>query len=236
MPVEAIILAGGFGTRLSQVVSGVPKPMAPVNGKPFLQYILEYLLAYDVTHVILSVGYMHERISVFFGDEFRGVRLSYSIEDKPLGTGGAIKKALEETESGQVMVMNGDSMFRIDLSDFMNRHRNHKSSASIALRQHENASRYGNVVTDSTHRVVRFNEKSSTAAAGTINGGIYLLDKDVFLDRTRAMEVFSVERDFFEANTSTVGMYGFLYDNYFIDIGIPEDYARAQDEFKRTGN
>ena len=116
---EAIVLAGGLGTRLKSVVSNVPKPMAPIGDKPFLEYILKYLKKNGITRAILSVGYKSEIIEEYFGNNFEGIDLVYSVEKEPLGTGGAIKKAMSKVKSNQVYIINGDTFFDINLKSLI---------------------------------------------------------------------------------------------------------------------
>jgi len=224
---EAIILAGGFGTRLKEVVADVPKPMAPVNGKPFLDYLVRYLRYYGVEKIILSVGHMSDKIISHYGDQ-----CTYSVENEPLGTGGGIRLALEKCKHTNVLVLNGDSFFDIDLKAFFNKHSEAISDCSLALRKVENAARYGTLQLGEMGVIKEFKEKSGQEQPGIINAGVYLLDRQVFLDETEGQKVFSIEKDYFEKNVSKLNLYGFTFKGYFIDIGIPEDYRRAQDEFK----
>lgn len=234
---EAIILAGGFGTRLLSVVSDVPKPMAPVNGKPFLDYQLLYLKHFGVTAVVLSVGYLHEKIISHYKDSFQGIKIAYSIEQEPLGTGGGIRKAMELCTQSNVLVLNGDSFFEIDLHSFSHHHYAFESDATLALREVSDASRYGTIELspaygDRGRKIISFKEKSGLNQKGIINAGVYLLNKECFLKNTAEGINFSIEKDFFEKNTGKLNFFGCLYNSYFIDIGIPEDYTKAQNEFK----
>ncbi len=228
----AIILAGGFGTRLKTVVSDVPKPMAPVNGIPFLSYQLNYLKHYGIDNVILSVGYLHEKLISFYKNEFNGLKLNYVIEDEPLGTGGGIRKAMEQCKDEEVFALNGDSFFDINLTKFQQYHEFKNSSFSLALRKLDNASRYGCVQTERDNRIISFQEKSDMAEAGSINAGVYILGRKLFLQHTPPNTKFSIEKDFFEKELQVLPIYGFEFEAYFIDIGIPEDYAKAQHDFK----
>ncbi len=228
MEKEAVILAGGFGTRLQSVVSEVPKPMAPVNGRPFLSFVLDELEAFQYTHVVLSTGYKHEVIASYYGEHYRSIRLSYAQETTPLGTGGGIWNALQQTESEYTLVLNGDTLFRVNLdalSDLAQRWQ----SPVMALRQVTDTTRYGKVETDDTGRVVCFVEKNDCAGPGYINGGIYLLPRKIF-KTYRVGERFSFEKDIMEKNYREQAFYTLASDAYFIDIGIPEDYQKAQKE------
>ncbi len=234
---EAIILAGGFGTRLQSVVNDVPKPMAPVNNQPFLNYQLRYLKHYGINRVVLSVGYLHDKITEYYGSEFEGINIHYCIENEPLGTGGGIKKAMDMVLSNTVLVLNGDSFFDIDIHHLTNHHITFNSDCSLALRIVENASRYGTIELTSSQggrgqRITSFKEKNNIEAPGIINGGIYILNKKAYIEKTPESKSFSIEKDFFESKLSELNIHGCLYSNYFIDIGIPEDYAKSQNDFK----
>lgn len=225
---EAIVLAGGFGNRLKTVVSDVPKPMAPVAGKPFLAYLLNWLCLTGVEHVILSVGYKWERINNVFGNKYRSAKISYSVEESPLGTGGAIARAMKRVKQNEVLIVNGDTLFPIDLRDLITFHHEQKNDISIALKLMKDFDRYGTIELDNTDHIIGFREKQAKEQ-GLINGGIYLLNKNA----TRFFppkDVFSFEKDFLEKVIGKIVMGGFKSDKYFIDIGIPEDYHRAQTE------
>jgi D-glycero-alpha-D-manno-heptose 1-phosphate guanylyltransferase len=229
---EAIILAGGFGTRLQEVVKDVPKPMAPINNIPFLDYLLKYLAHYGVKRVVLSVGYLSDKVIMHYGNSFEGMEIVYSVEEEPLGTGGGIRLAMQQCQSYDVLVMNGDSFFKIDLVSFANRHSDYMADASLALREVPNASRYGTITLSEFAKISAFKEKSSHSKPGMINAGVYLLNHDTFIEETPAGKKFSIEKDFFEKKVDKINLHGFTYDGYFIDIGIPEDYKQAQHDFK----
>lgn len=228
---EAIILAGGFGTRLKEVVSDVPKVMAPVNGRPFLEYVLDYLEHYMIEHVVLSVGYKHEIIKSHFGYQYNSINIKYAIEDEPLGTGGAIKKAFELINDNKAFVFNGDTMFRINLVKHYDFHLSKQADFSLVLRQVNNVQRYGAVEYDDDKKITSFLEKGEKFGDGYINGGVYLINKR-FFNQHQWPEKFSIEKDCFEKMVSSYSFYGMVCKQYFLDIGIPEDYNRAQDEFK----
>jgi len=229
---EAIILAGGFGTRLQSVVSDVPKPMAPVNGKPFLDYVFLYLKHYGITHVVLSTGYLAHKISDRYKDEFEGIRVSYAVEETPLGTGGGIRLAMEHCETQDVLVLNGDSFFDVDLNLYASQYQSFAPAGALALRKAENAARYGTISLGTNQRIAAFKEKDSIEKPGLINGGVYLLNRRIFLENTPAYKSFSIEKDFFETKLSAIQLCGFEHEGYFIDIGIPEDYHRVGEDFK----
>ncbi|WP_455639382.1 nucleotidyltransferase family protein [Parabacteroides sp.] len=226
---ECIILAGGMGTRLQSVVSDVPKCMAPVAGQPFLYYLLTTLAEAGFKHIILSLGYKHEVIESWFQVNSFPVDISSVTETSPLGTGGAVKLALSKARTEEVFILNGDTFFGVNYPEMMRLHQATQSVATVALKKMEKFDRYGVVdIEPATSRILRFNEKQY-CEKGLINGGIYLLNRhelDNFPDK------FSLEKDFFETAVHTSTLSGYLSDGYFIDIGIPEDYAQAQTDFK----
>ena len=232
MTETAIILAGGFGTRLQSVVSDLPKPMAPVNGVPFLNYQLDYLKSAGIKKVVVSIGYLSDRVKEYYGAEHKGLSITYVVEHTPLGTGGGIRLAMQQCTDRDVLVLNGDSFFDIPLHQFYAWHITGQAQYSLALRKVPNASRYGKIETDSSGRVISFKEKSDDVQAGTINGGVYLLDRLGYLANTPETVGFSIEKDFFEKQLNNLVIKGFEFDGYFIDIGIPDDYHKAQHDFK----
>ncbi|MFI3297009.1 MAG: nucleotidyltransferase family protein [bacterium] len=226
---DAIILAGGLGTRLRSVVSEVPKCMAPVRDQPFLYYLLNQFKRYEIDKVILSVGYLSEVIYSWIEKEGRNYpfEFEFSKEDEPLGTGGAIYKALHLATSSNVMIVNGDTFFDINIDDFSQKHISNNSLVSIALKPMVDFDRYGNVTTDG-NTIRAFCEKEY-CAKGQINGGIYILNRDYMLSKVFPTK-FSFETEFLQPSVEDGKLLGFSFDNYFIDIGIPEDYQRAQIE------
>ena len=226
---DAIILAGGFGTRLRPAVSALPKCMAPVSGMPFLWYLLKYLERYPVERVILSLGYLHEVVEDWVLTTEWPFKVEFSVEDSPLGTGGAIALALDSMGpvKGKVLIINGDTLFNVDLDAFA---ASADEPVNIALRPMEDTSRYGRVCLDNG-LVKGFREKQP-GASGLINGGVYLIDPEAAGLRS-ITSPFSFERDFLEkvcAEDSGLSVGGFISDSYFLDIGIPEDWARASAE------
>ena len=229
---EAIILAGGFGTRLQAVVSDVPKPMAPINNEPFLNYVFDYLLHYKIEHVVLSTGYLADKISEHYKNEFQGIKISYTKEETPLGTGGGIRLAMTKCYTSDVLVLNGDSFFDVNIIDHFNNHISKQSDCSLALRKVDNAARYGTILLGTGNAVEAFKEKDNIEQAGLINGGVYILNRKLYLSKTNEAVPFSIEKDFYESRINELHIFGFEYDGYFIDIGIPEDYNKAQLDFK----
>lgn len=224
---DAIILAGGLGKRLRSAVADVPKPMAPVKGAPFLEHLIRYLKGQGVTKIILSVGYKYEIIYEFFGESFCGVDLVYSIEKTPLGTGGAIKKALKYICHDHVFIFNGDTLFDVDLTTFQHFHIEKRADISLALKEMKNFDRYGTVKFDKKCRIVEFKEKE-VLSVGNINGGVYVIQRD-FFDKFILPVKFSFEQ-FLEKNVKEYNMFCRKFDGYFIDIGIPEDYEKIQND------
>ena len=227
---EAIVLAGGFGTRLQTVVSDVPKSMALVNQRPFLEYLFDYLVSQGVNRVVLSVGYRHEFISGHFGDQYKSLSIQYAVETEPLGTGGGIRLALWKVEGLRALVMNGDSLFKLDYRALMDSHLKKKADATLALRKMNDTGRYGRVTLNRMRRISGFEEKGLSAGPGYINGGVYIIEK-YFLMEPEFRGRFSIEKDCFEKYYPVSKLYGFPASGYFLDIGIPEDYLTAQHEF-----
>lgn len=220
---QAIILAGGFGTRLIGVVSDLPKPMAPIRGVPFLSYILDQLNDYGFSKVVLAVGYLSNKIKDFYGPHYKNLKIQYSYEDTPLGTGGCVYQAVDLIEDDYVYVINGDTYFDIDFNSI------HKPKRALIVCKHiKNASRYGRVIFNDSNIITSFAEKQSDIS-GYINGGIYYLKKDIF-NEFNVSNKFSLEKDFFEKYIHKLNIEVFKSEAYFIDIGIPEDYERAQNE------
>ncbi|EEP3374186.1 NTP transferase domain-containing protein [Campylobacter upsaliensis] len=216
---EAIILCGGLGTRLRAVVKDVPKPMASVGGKPFLEFIFEFLKKQGVKSVVLAVSYKYEVIQEYFKDSFLGIKIRYSIEKEPLGTGGAIKEALKLCEEEQIFVLNGDSIFEIDLKNL----RLNGAKICLALKKMVDFERYGAVKVSESGEIAEFKEKSF-CKEGLINGGIYLLKRDVF-ENYKLSNRFSFE-EFLEQNYKSLKARAELFEDYFIDIGIVSDYEK----------
>ena len=227
-PREAIILAGGFGTRLRSVVSDVPKPMAPMNdkGTPFLAFVLDQLAGQGFETIILSVGYMAEVIQQYFGDSYAGMKIRYSVEDEPLGTGGAVKKALALCSAENVFVLNGDTYFDVDLSAMEQQHRKSGADFTLAAREMSDFERYGALKLTADDRVSAFLEKKY-CAHGYINGGIYCMGRTILADVKK--EAFSLEKDFLEEKVDQLHIAACKSSGYFIDIGIPKDYRRAKE-------
>lgn len=227
---EAIILAGGFGTRLAHIVKDVPKPMAPVANRPFLEYILDYLEKNGITRVVLATGYKHDNIEKYFGNTYNGIELLYSVEDTPLFTGGAIKKALTACEDDNIFIINGDTYFDVDLNRMKEFHNLNNADITVASKLMYNFNRYG-TVTLQGDKIIKFKEKEYTEK-GLINGGIYLINRNLL--GSVEQDKFSFEQDIMEKKVLEMSIYSFISDGYFIDIGVEEDYYVAQDYFAKN--
>jgi D-glycero-alpha-D-manno-heptose 1-phosphate guanylyltransferase len=230
---EAVILCGGMGTRLRGVVSDVPKPLAPINGIPFLSVLMKYLSLQGVKRIILATGYMHEKIESLYGNRFEDMEILYSVEHSPLGTGGAIAKALRKTQSENILILNGDSIIKFQLSEIKKHFFEIKKQfpktkfhTLLVLKSLEKVERYGAVSLENGI-VTAFEEKAYREQC-LINTGVYVVNRNVFSDKAED-EVFSFEKDFLEKKVSEQSLYAIVSDGFFIDIGVPEDYAIAQE-------
>ena len=221
---QAIILAGGRGTRLQAVCPDVPKVMAPVGSRPFLAILIDHLACQGIESVILSVGYRHQAVVEFFGKRHGSVSISYAIEHSPLGTGGAIRLALAQVSVDAALVLNGDTFLRTDYRKLMQAHRESGAPLTIAVKHVDDTSRYGRVAL-SGGRIVGFSEKQA-AGPGLINTGAYVVGARIF-DGFDLPASFSFERDFLYRAVAALAPHGHVIDGYFIDIGVPEDYRRA---------
>lgn len=229
---DAVILAGGFGTRLRSVVSDVPKVLAPVNGRPFLDILIDRLRQSGrVSRIALALGYMADRVIEHYRGHPLGSDLRFFVEEQPLGTGGAAHAAGAMTTSTDVFVLNGDSYIDIDVGGMLAAHVGMSDRVTIALRQVEDTSRYGRVDVDEGGRVERFLEKSQATGPGWINAGVYVFRRSI-LD-SLPPGTLSMEHDVFPELCTQRRLYGFFYDGKFIDIGVPESYFAATEFFKR---
>ncbi|MEI6059811.1 MAG: nucleotidyltransferase family protein [Bacteroidota bacterium] len=223
---EAIVLAGGLGTRLREVLPDMPKCMAPVRGLPFLTYVLDYLGEQGINKVILSVGYRKEQIISYFGDIYHNLEIEYAVENEPLGTGGAVKLASSFCKQDKVFVVNGDTYFIPELAEMGRLHQETAADISIAVKYLPETSRYGLILAEADNRINDFREKDPASLSGWINGGIYLLNRKIFdaVPETK----FSLENELFRTSCSKLRLIAFRTDAFFLDMGIPDDYARAQ--------
>jgi D-glycero-alpha-D-manno-heptose 1-phosphate guanylyltransferase len=213
---EAVVLAGGLGTRLRAAVSDVPKPMAPVGGRPFLERLLDYWIGQGVRRAVLAVGYMHDTIRRHFGDQYRGCAITYSVEDRPLGTGGALVQSLPLVQVETFLVLNGDTYFAVPLEALSAFHRRTRGNVSMSLFRSDNP-RYTGVSLDAAGRVTSF------TGQGLVNGGVFLFQRDALAQEP--VGVASLERDLLPSLGGAV--YGCVFDVPFVDIGLPEDWRAA---------
>jgi len=223
---EAIILAGGLGTRLRDVIADKPKCMAPINGRPFLEILLKQLVVNGFNRIILSLGYKAEDIISYFGNSFGDLELVYEVEDSPLGTGGAIRAALTHCLSDHAFVFNGDTYLNIEASKIEQRWQKNRRPIMV-IREIKDTGRFGRIDVNED-KVIAFLEKQS-GGAGFINAGCYVLPKEL-LDDFPLNQKFSFETDYLEKFIASVKIDYFITQADFIDIGVPEDYARAQIE------
>lgn len=229
---QAIVLAGGLGTRLRSVVPDLPKPMASVAGKPFLTWVLDQLVDAGFDRAVLAVGYRFEAIRDHFGHAYRGMSLRYSVEDTPLGTGGAIRLAGRQLERFPVFVLNGDTFLELDYGSMLAAHRANNASMSMAVCEVPDVSRYGALRLENG-RVDGFLEKGPRGP-GHINAGTYLLSGDI-LEKIPPEGPYSFEQQLLMPRVSDIRPAAFVTRGLFIDIGVPEDYQRAQELFPLAG-
>lgn len=224
---NAIVLCGGLGTRLGFLTKDMPKPLLDVAGRPFIGHVLDRLTQAGITCVVLAVGFQWQKIRDYIGNDWNGVPVHYSVEFEALGTGGAIKQALTSFSIQEALIVNGDTLFDINIAKFLELSIDTNALACIALRKVEDCSRYGRVTVNAKGRILSFGEKGHKGA-GLINGGIYYL-------RSKSLEgflirAFSFEKEYLYKKHSYEHIFGMSFDDYFIDIGIPLDLERAQTE------
>lgn len=227
---QAVVLAGGLGTRLRSRVADRPKSLAPVAGRPFLEYLLDGLSASGCQRVVLATGHLSEMIESRFGSRHAGLALEYSREETPLGTGGAVVRALQALPDEPTLVMNGDTWVGLDLARFEAWCAARPEADAIVLRRVDDASRYGTVRLEGD-RITEFGGKSQAGPA-LINAGLYRVRRGTFAP-FGLPPAFSIENDFFKPFAPTLGLRGFVTEGEFIDIGVPDDYDRAQVELPR---
>ncbi|KKM13014.1 hypothetical protein SY88_00110 [Clostridiales bacterium PH28_bin88] len=224
---KAVILAGGLGTRLRPVVSNVPKSMAIIAGKPFLEYQVNWLAAQGVCDIVFCLGYMAEKIKEHFGDGAAfGVHIEYSVEDKPLGTAGALGLA-RHLLSPTFLVLNGDTFLDVLVEQVLGFHLAKEAVLSLVMVQVNDMAPYGEIVTDDRGKVLTFCEKGRQGA-GLINAGIYIMEKSI-LDIVPVGQTCSLEEEILPRLLEQgQPVYGFVHKGFFLDIGTPENYKRAQ--------
>lgn len=219
---EAIVLAGGLGTRLRPAVSDVPKPMAPVRGRPFLELLLEYWIGQGVRRFVLSVGYLAERITGHFGTSWGGAEIDYAVEKQAMGTGGAVILSTERVRGDDVLVLNGDTYFAVPMRELQELHAASEADWTLALFRSDDGKRYQGIGLESSGRV--------SALAGELgNGGVYLMKTKKLRSTPWAPgQRFSLESDLLpHAMRGGWRVYGRQFDRPFVDIGVPQDYQNA---------
>jgi histidinol-phosphate phosphatase family protein len=227
--VTAAVLAGGLGTRLRSVVSDRPKGLAQICGRPFLAFLLDQLGSAGVRTAVLCTGYLGEQVKEAFGGEYHGLRLTYSQEQSPLGTGGALRLAAPMLASDPVLVLNGDSYAEAALSELLDWHHEHRAEATLLLAHAADTRRYGRVNVDSNGTILEFVEKGRLGGPGWVNAGVYLLGHR-FLETIQTTGPVSLEREVFPAWIGR-GLFGCMGNGQFLDIGTPESYASAEAYF-----
>jgi len=231
MGVDAVVLAGGMGTRLRPVVPNVPKPLAMAAGRPVLEWLLMALARQGMRRVVLATGYMGGAIRSYFADGSRvGIDIHYSEEQSPLGTGGALRLALSHITTPEVLVANGDSFCNCQVARLLETHRSARASATIWLVPIENTSPYGAVDVSQSGAITGFHEKATIGGPGLINAGVYLFDRSV-IDAMPAGLPVSLEKDVFPSLVGR-GLHSIQGGGPFLDIGTPASYARANDFFE----
>ena len=227
---QAVLLAGGLGTRLRSVVSDRPKPMALVDGKPFMEYVIMQLKKYGIDEIIFAVGYKGSMVEEYFKDGRKlGVKVSYAYEEELLGTAGAIKNAGKLVTDDRFFVLNADTFYQMDYSRLTKLAGEQNLDMALVLRRVEDVSRYGRAELDGEGRLVSFNEKTEENRPGTINGGVYLMRRELLAEIPDGK--VSLENEMIPTwlgEHRALG--GFVNDGYFIDIGIPEDYLKFRQD------
>jgi D-glycero-alpha-D-manno-heptose 1-phosphate guanylyltransferase len=227
---EAIVLAGGLGTRLRSVVADKPKCLAEVAGQAFLYFVIHHLRRQGVERFIFSVGYLHEQIQDYVAEQFPQLDAVYCIEESPLGTGGAIRYACDYTSTENVIIVNGDTLFDVDIDAICKTHFLHDAETTLGLKRMYDFDRYGVVEVDG-ELITSFQEKKFYTT-GLINGGVYVVNITAFKTK-KNNGVFSFEKDYLEAHVGNCILFGNIQDVFFIDIGIPDDFSAAQELLKK---
>ena len=205
--------------------------MAPINETPFLKFLIDYLISQEIKEFIFALGYESKIIETWLKKDFPSLTYKVSLETEPLGTGGAIKKAMKLIKGNVALVTNGDTLFKANVNnELMKLHLLSDSNCTLSLKPITEFERYGVVEIDSKSRIIEFKEKKYYKK-GCINGGMYLIQADE-LSKVILSEKFSFEKDYLQAYYKKRNLFGSIQDEYFIDIGVPEDYLRAQDELK----
>ena len=226
---KAIVLCGGLGTRLGDLTKHTPKPILEVAGKPFITYILDQFQNSPVKEVILAVGFRSDKVKQLIGDNWRGMPIRYSYEENPLGTGGAIKAAMKLYALKEAFVLNGDTFLDVDFDKLLSFSKSRNSQLVLSLKVMPNSSRYGSVIFDENHLIKAFTEKSLLNQIGYIKAGVCYVNYSCF--EPIQENAFSFEKEILVKSANQINAVGFITDGYFIDMGIPEDFAKAQIDF-----
>jgi len=227
---EAMILAGGLGTRLQSVVNDRQKAAAEVAGKPFFFHLLEKLQRSGLKKVILCLGYQAESVRQSLTDFQQKLELDFSCEQSPLGTGGAVRLALNRSRARQIMILNGDSFLDADLIAFQHWKQHNNIRAAVLLAQVDNVARYGQVTINNDGKILAFTEKGNSSGSGLINAGVYLIDRELLTELPENQNI-SLEKDFFPTLVRNGLLFGQVSSGAFIDIGTPESFRLAQHFF-----
>lgn len=226
---RAIILAGGLGTRLRSVLPNIVKPMAPINGRPFLEYQMDYWIDQGIDEFIISVGYRKNDVMEYFGESYNGCRIKYAIEDQPLGTGGGLLQAINLVDQNEsILVLNGDTFFEVDYIELKKYHDQKKSQWTFSLFRSYDVNRYMGIETDSNGAIRSLTSKKKELTS-LVNGGVYLVNTNLFsTSRFKAGDKASLEDDLLsEFFSNNVRLFGIEFSGQFIDIGLPDDYNKA---------
>lgn len=224
--IDAVVLCGGLGTRLKSVLGATPKVMAQIDDKPFLDILVHHLKDQGIARVVLCTGHQAQLVESYFSNNPVGIGIEFSREENLLGTGGALKNAKERIRSDTFIVMNGDSLCKVDLKALLDFHKTKNAVASIVVSKVKDKSDFGGVGINDDLSVSAFSEKDSGAAGGYVNSGVYCFDKKVFPFMPEKNK-FSMEYDVFPSLISK-GIYGFCVENAFFDIGTPERLEKAK--------
>lgn len=225
--VQAFILAGGMGSRLRSIISNRQKVVTEVKGRPFITYLFDLLLRNEIEEVVILVGWKGQEVKSLIGDRYGNLKISYSFEERPLGTAGALKNAESYIKALYMLVLNGDSFCYFDLGDLYDFHSRKGACVTLVAVEVDDVSRYGSLYLDENARIVKFAEKEGKSKSGVINGGVYLMSREV-VESIPVNQPCSLERDVFPYLN---GIYGYVVSGPFIDIGTPEDYMRAAEFF-----
>jgi D-glycero-alpha-D-manno-heptose 1-phosphate guanylyltransferase len=236
---EAIILAGGLGKRLRSIVPKLPKPLAPIGGRPFLSYLFDFWISQGVNHFVLSIGYKHEIIQKEFGAHYKSAKVDYAIETTPLGTGGGLLLSQKKLLSPEpFLVLNGDTFFNIKRNEILNYHSNNAADMTLSLFKISPNSRYNPALLDNDGFISSLEKPSKTSKSSWANGGVYLMEPDLLNEyQNYPPKKYSLEDELLpDLIKNKKRIAGFISQGDFIDIGLPDDYRRAKEILSRSYN